>query len=321
MTDQLREKVRVSIQRLIDWCPPEGYYLAFSGGKDSVVVKRLMEMAGVPFDAHYHNTSVDPPELIRFIREQHPDVKIEFPVDKDGKRITMWTLIEKKMIPPTRLIRYCCEFLKESAGDGRMTVTGVRWAESSYRAKAQGIVSVWHDKDIKKATEKDENFSTNKQGGVILVNDNDESRSLVEGCYKRSKTLLNPIIDWTEDDIWEFIHEERVPYCGLYDEGWTRIGCIGCPMAGTKGREREFARWPKYKDLYLRAFARALERRKERNRPDDRWLDATPIDLFNWWMEYPVIVGQMSFDDVLEDDPEDDADSDPYAAYGGWHDA
>lgn len=319
MTDQLREKVRVSIQRLIDWCPTEGYYLAFSGGKDSVVVKRLMKMAGVPFDAHYHNTSVDPPELIRFIREYHPDVKIEFPVDKDGKRITMWTLIEKKMIPPTRLIRYCCEFLKESAGDGRMTVTGVRWAESNNRAKNQGIVNVWPDKDTKKATEKDENFLTNKQGGVILVNDNDESRSLVEGCYKRSKTLLNPIIDWTEDDVWEFIHEEQVPYCGLYDEGWTRIGCIGCPMAGTKGREREFARWPKYKEMYIRAFDRMIKLREERARPGDKWVGYTGLDVYRWWMEYPILAGQMSFDDIL-DDPEDDADSDPYAAYGGWID-
>lgn len=319
MTDQLREKVRVSIQRLIDWCPPEGYYLAFSGGKDSVVVKRLMKMAGVPFDAHYHNTSVDPPELIRFIREYHPDVKIDFPVDKDGKRITMWTLIEKNMIPPTRLIRYCCEFLKESAGDGRMTVTGVRWAESNNRAKNQGIVNVWPDKDTKKATEKDENFLTNKQGGVILVNDNDESRSLVEGCYKRSKTLLNPIIDWTEDDVWEFIHEERVPYCGLYDEGWTRIGCIGCPMAGTKSREREFARWPKYKEMYIRAFDRMIKLREERARPGDKWVGYTGLDVYRWWMEYPILAGQMSFDDIL-DDPEDDADSDPYAAYGGWID-
>lgn len=315
MTDQLREKVRVSIQRLIDWCPPEGYYLAFSGGKDSVVVKRLMEMAGVKFDAHYNNTSVDPPELIRFIREQHPDVKMEFPVDEQNKRITMWSLIEKKMFPPTRLIRYCCEYLKESAGEGRMTVTGVRWAESTNRKKYQGIARIERNKETKLLLDSGYFRNTDKKS-IVLTNDNEESRKLVEGCFKRAMTLLNPIIDWTDDDVWEFIEEERVPYCRLYDEGFHRIGCIGCPMAGTHIRERQFARWPKYKEMYIRAFERMIKLREERARPGDKWVGYTGLDVYRWWMGYPILAGQMSFDDIL-DDPEDDTDSDTYAAYGG----
>ena len=126
-----KSKVEVAIERLKLFEPEEGYYLCFSGGKDSVVVKALSDMAGVKYDAHYSHTSVDPPELIRFIKNVHPDVKIEYPRDKDGERITMWNLIPKKKMPPTRIMRYCCQYLKESGGEGRFCITGVRHAESA----------------------------------------------------------------------------------------------------------------------------------------------------------------------------------------------
>lgn len=149
----LSEKVKDSIERLKAFQPRngEGYYLAFSGGKDSVVCKHLLGMSGVKFDAHYNNTSIDPPELVRFIIDKHSDVKREYekyPVTYKnsrlaGKRITMFNLIPEKKLPPTRLARYCCQYLKESGGDGRKVVTGVRWAESSNRKNNQGVVSIY----------------------------------------------------------------------------------------------------------------------------------------------------------------------------------
>ncbi len=140
---------------------------------------------------------------------------------------------------------------------------------------------------------------------MVLTNDNADSRRMIESCYKRHKTLVNPIIDWTDTDVWEFIRTENVPYCGLYDEGWTRLGCIGCPMAMTKGREREFARWPVYLGNYLRAFGKMIKRREEKGLSNGKWGD-TPQDVYNWWMEYDVLPGQMTFDDLeLEDEDED----------------
>lgn len=159
----LSEKVKSSIERIKAFEPEEGYYLAFSGGKDSVVCKALLEMAGVKYDAHYRVTSVDPPELVRFIRDKHPDVERDIPRYSDGKPITMWNLIPKKLMPPTRLVRYCCSSLKESGGDGRMTVTGVRWAESVNRQRNQGIVTV-----IGKSVTKDldsSDFTSTVRGG------------------------------------------------------------------------------------------------------------------------------------------------------------
>ena len=162
----LSEKVAKSIERLKAFEPPEGYYLAFSGGKDSVVCKHLLELAGVKYDATYRVTSVDPPELVRFIKEVHPDVKREVPRDSDNKPITMWNLIPREMFPPTRVARYCCRHLKESGGDGRMVVTGVRWDESVNRKCNQGLVTFYGDnKQILRDMSENINFSLTNRGG------------------------------------------------------------------------------------------------------------------------------------------------------------
>jgi len=132
-----KDKLQIAIDRIKTFEPKEGYYLAFSGGKDSVVVKALCDMAGVKYDAHYNLTSVDPPELVQFIKT-FPDVVIEKPRYSDGTQITMWNLIPKKKMPPTRLVRYCCERLKEGGGEGRFKITGVRQAESTKRKNRGG---------------------------------------------------------------------------------------------------------------------------------------------------------------------------------------
>lgn len=162
---QGKDKVQVAIDRLKTFEPSEGYYLAFSGGKDSVVIKALADMAEVKYDAHYNLTSVDPPELVRFIKT-FDDVQIDRPKDKDGKQITMWNLIARKAMPPTSLIRYCCYWLKESGGDGRMTITGVRWAESVRRKKNHGEITIMApDKAMKDELLNSDGFKDTKKGG------------------------------------------------------------------------------------------------------------------------------------------------------------
>lgn len=133
----------------------------------------------------------------------------------------------------------------------------------------------------------------------MLTNDNLESRKMVEQCYKRHKTTVNPIIEWSDKDVWEFIRTEQIPYCELYNEGWQRLGCIGCPMAGTKGREKEFLRWPKYKHHYLVAFEKMIKQCEEKGK-NCVW--QTAADVFNWWMQYDIMPGQISWFDEEGDD-------------------
>lgn len=249
--DGERNKVEIAIKRIKTFEPSEGYWLAFSGGKDSVVLYRLAEMSGVKFDAHYSLTTVDPPELVRFIREKYPGVKFERPKE------SMWELIVRKGMPPLRVQRYCCEELKECNGEGRITMTGVRWAESQKRRKTRHLVDM---------------------GKTVHNDDNDEARRQVEQCYRTRKTLVNPIIDWEDEDVWEFIRLYDVPYCSLYDEGWKRLGCIGCPMAQ---REEEFDRWPKYKNLYIHAFQRMIDKRNRDGLETRQFTNGQ--ECFDWW--------------------------------------
>ena len=133
---------QVAIDRLREFEPPEGYWLAFSGGKDSVVILNLAKRAGVKFDAHYNLTTVDPPELVYFVRT-FPEVQIEQPPE------TMWQLIQRKRCPPRRRARYCCEVLKERGGRGRVVVTGIRWSESGRRSKRGMIEACYRDKSTR----------------------------------------------------------------------------------------------------------------------------------------------------------------------------
>ena len=278
-----RDKVQEAINRFKAFEPEDGYYLAFSGGKDSQCIYHLAKMAGVKFDAHYRITGVDPPELVRFIKRQYPDVSMDFPRDKDGKVITMWNLIPKKMMPPTRLVRYCCEQLKESGGMGRITVTGVRHAESSRRKKMHGVITMPSKKTAKIAEKNNADYTETSRGGVILNLDNAAERRTVEQCFRTNTTMLNPIVDWEDDDVWEFLNDvAKVPHCELYDQGHKRLGCIGCPMSNI--REAELERYPKYKDHYLRAFKRMIDERDRRGKTGAVYF-TSPQGVMDWYLE------------------------------------
>lgn len=262
-----KDKVDKAIMRLQAYEPKEGYYLCFSGGKDSCVIKALADMAEVKYDAHYNVTGIDPPELVQFIKEEHADVAFEKPYDKEGNRITMWTLIPQKRMPPTRLARYCCYELKEQGGTGRFVVTGVRWAESARRKNTRNILEL-HEKN----------------GVRVYSSDNVEDAPTFKFCHQYHKRVLNPIVDWTDAEVWEFVKEYKIPYCKLYDEGFKRLGCIGCPMGTGKGQKAQFERYPKFENLYLMAFQKLIDTRKKLGlEVPKKW--ETPEKLMQWWMQ------------------------------------
>ena len=275
----LSEKVKTAIERLRTFEPEtEPYYLCYSGGKDSDCIRILAKLAGVRFEIHHSLTSVDTPETVRYIKSV-PNVIIDIPHDKNGDRVSMWSLIVKKMFPPTRLMRYCCVELKEWAGKGRMKITGVRASESRKRAENAGVVKILGKPKTtqKLAEEMGVEYAVPKKGGLVLNYDNSGSRRLVEQCYRTTSTMLNPILDWTESEVWEFLHYYGCDGNPLYQCGRSRIGCIGCPMQSNSKRISEFEKYPEYKKAYVHAFEKMLSHNNFR-------LCETGLDVYKWWV-------------------------------------
>lgn len=271
----------------------EAYYdkpliITTSGGKDSDVCLALAHAAGIRYEVQHNHTTADAPETVYHVRDtfrrlENKGIKctVNLPTYK-GVRVTMWSLIPQKLMPPTRVVRYCCSVLKEQGGNGRMITTGVRWAESVKRRQSRGIY---------------EKTSRDLSRRVIISNDNDDARRLFEDCRLQAKRVCNPIVDWTDDEVWDYIEAEHIQTNPLYGCGFRRVGCIGCPMAGKAGRQAEFARYPAYERMYIRAFDHMIEARRARNLPTE-W--ETGMDCFHWWMEDGVLPGQVALEEVTE---------------------
>lgn len=238
-----RERIDRAITLLQENEPDDGYHLAFSGGKDSCVCKELVRMAGVQYEAVYNNTTIDPPELVRFIKRHHQEVKWH----SVGKHM-LQALIEHPSGPPTRKARWCCEDYKESVGNGKVKIIGVRAAESPRRAHRWREVAV----------------------------------------DRLNKKTICPIVYWSDDDVWRFIRTRQLPYCELYDEGWKRLGCIGCPLSSRTNQDAEFERWPKYMAAWKRAIVANWERWREipnskTGEPRYQAKFPTGEDFWLWW--------------------------------------
>ncbi len=248
--------------------------ICYSGGKDSDVLLQLALNSGIDFEVLHNHTTVDAPETVYHIRDtfkrlelQGVKCTLEKPTYK-GERVTMWSLIPQKMLPPTRLMRYCCSVLKEKGGRNRAIATGVRRAESVARSK-RGIY---------------EDYNADKRKKIILNNDNDDKRRWFERCEKQAKTLINPLVDWSDYDIQDYISSENISLNPLYCEGFRRAGCIGCPLTNRKNRYAEFRRYPTYEKAYIHAFDRMLEMRKASGKTNKlTWQNG--YDVFRWWLE------------------------------------
>lgn len=230
-------KVEIAIARLKEFEPEEGYYLAFSGGKDSQVIYELAQMSGVKFDAHYNLTTIDPPELVYFIRNNYKNVIIDKP------KKNFWQLILDNRLPPLAgKMPYCCKELKHCYGNNRTKILGVRKEESVSRK----------------------------------IN-----RRLIELCQNNYGATLNPIIDWKEHEVWDFININKLEYCCLYNQGYERLGCIMCCKKSIDKRLQDVRNYPRYYNLFLKIFEKLIKLRKKRHL-SCTW--QTPEELMNWWI-------------------------------------
>ncbi|GHV20633.1 hypothetical protein FACS189425_11220 [Clostridia bacterium] len=262
----LAEKVNTALERIKfanemrERLFTEPFYVAYSGGKDSDCIRILFELSGAPFELWHNHTTVDAPETVHYVRSI-PGIHISYP------ELSMWRLIVKKGMPPTRLMRYCCSELKERGGEGRFVVTGVRWDESARRKQIHDSLEV-APKGYKNV--------------VILNADNAENRRQFEHCALKGKRVFNPIVDWSDDDVWAFLNHYGCKSNPLYECGFKRVGCVGCPLARRKIQQMEFERYPRYYDAYLRAFQKMVDKRIADGKPVTTWTNGQ--DVMDWWL-------------------------------------
>lgn len=229
----LQNKIKDSVAFLkkalplaLKYDPDNGFHLGFSGGKDSQVIFHLAKLAEVPFIATFSPTTVDPPQVIRFIRSQYPSVRFR----RVSKSI--YTIAKERRLLPTMTLRWCCNDFKENNDPGTVTIVGVRHQESTKRAKRKEVEIAGH-KFSGTLQEFQDQFSPVTKPTTIRC---------VGG---RDKIVVMPILSWSEDDVWQFLNKVvEAPHCSLYDEGYKRIGCILCPMQSHRNALRDIKRFP-----------------------------------------------------------------------------
>jgi phosphoadenosine phosphosulfate reductase len=243
MNDLFGDKVERAIELLRMYQPKDRpYYGCFSGGKDSCVIKEIARLGNINVIWHYSVTTIDPPELCRFIKKHHPDAIWDAP------KIPFFKMAETRGFP-TRRARWCCEEYKESKSPiGSVMIFGVRAAESARRAKT------WKE---------------------------------ITAHTKTGQYVVSPIVNWTDSEVWQFIKGRNIPYCDLYDQGFKRLGCVGCPMSSNK--KSELMRYPHFYRAWERLFKIIWSNRAGTNQRDGRvWFGERYFndsnELYQWWL-------------------------------------
>lgn len=289
MTPSLKRKIDYSIALLKRWeklalkyDKDDGFYLSFSGGKDSQALYHIAQMAGVKFKAHFALTSIDPAPVIRFVKQNYPDVELIKPAQ------SIYSVALKKKVLPTRVMRWCCQVFKEGHGAGRVKLIGIRHEESVQRSKRNEMeVSSYKFSGTQDEFEEWQKEQIKKQYDQFDI-DQEDTVKCVSG---KDSIIVSPIIDWTEKDVWEFLnYVVKVPHCELYDKGRKRIGCILCPISRMSELRRDCKDYPHAKHRWLETIKEMRRRGFMRN--IDEYIDTSVYTedemseyVFDWWIK------------------------------------
>ena len=259
----LRKKIQHSVELIrkaekiaLMYDHENGYFNTFSGGKDSQALFHIVKMSGVKFKTYMSLTSVDPGDVIRFVKTEYPSVIRQKP------KISIFQKAVEMGILPTMRVRWCCAEFKESAGAGKVTLIGIRKEESARRAKRHEVeVS---SKKFSGNLDEFEQWSTEEIGrkqkrkSKRKINEDEfsvKTDNEVRCINGKDSILISPIFDWTEKDVWYFLNNIiKAPHCKLYDEGYTRLGCILCPMSQPKQKRMEMQQFPHVKRNWIKAI-------------------------------------------------------------------
>lgn len=198
------------LQEALERFAPTEMAIAFTGGKDSLVILDLIRRAGggrIPVPVLHVDTTVDFPEVYEYRDRLAHDWNFDLIVHQNAEALAE--------APPTDdpgFCIFCTKRLKTEAlnqvirkYNWRALITGVRWDE--HHARSQ------------------------------------------ETCFspRPDHIRVHPILHFRERDVWEYIGKYQLPYCPLYDRGYRSLGCVPCtrpmdesgPERGGRGTDKE----------------------------------------------------------------------------------
>lgn len=257
----LESKINQSIELIHEYAPyaeiAGGYKVGFSGGKDSQVLYQLFKESGEKFTAVYNVTTNDPPDNVRFIRKNYPDVHFNIP------KLNFWQLAIKKKALPTRIMRFCCSYFKE---------------------QSKGFYAL--------GCRKEESFKRSRYETISLNNRKQFDKEKYKGEYVR----FYPILEWREDEIWEYIEMRGITPNPLY-ETFGRVGCMFCPFANKKQMIYWFEKYPKIKVQFIRTIDELCK-----NGYMNKYQPLTSEKILDWYMSKQpaaMFFGQLNIDFLI----------------------
>lgn len=272
--------------------------ICYSGGKDSdilldIAIKTLNKEDFIVLNSH---TTLDAPETVYYIRNKFKKLTelgytcvVKYPYYK-GKRTSFWDLCYQKRELPTRLFRFCCRYLKEVATPKQIACTGVREDESQNR-EGRNEFGIRNNRKIYKSAQ---------HVNVMIDFDTDTKNNssfeceIIKGAKKNKDMIVNPIYNFTAEDVKQYVNTILLNINPLYSKGYTRVGCIGCPMAN-KQRYKQFKDYPQIKLNIQRLCNKIIGDGHSKYKTMDF---KSGEDLFRWWMgeDYK----QLRLDDLLK---------------------
>lgn len=270
---------------------PGQVYVSFSGGKDSTVLKHIVDSMYSDVPAVFVNTGLEYPEIQHFVREVksgkyrcfNPDVEIIRPEMRFDEVIKEYgyPVVSKEMAERIYYAKkganWAIQCLNGNNPDGKKSEfkqSGIKW---KFLVDAPFGVSHKCCTVMKKSPSKQYEHATGRKpinGTMASESSLRKTQWEKVGCnaFDGKRPRSAPLSFWTEQDILRYIKEFNVPYCPIYGEiktadntkdrlittGCTRTGCMFC-MFGCH-LEKEPNRFQRMKVTHPRQYAYCMDK-------------------------------------------------------------
>lgn len=234
----LKWKIQASLQRINEWYEKQNgnVYVSFSGGKDSLVLLHLVRSIYPDVRAVFSNTGLEYPEIKRFVKKFENVIWIR-PKKSFREVISIYGYPVVSKEQAKRIYEYKTtksQKLRDSVWYGKDYGNGTQFKISEkwkFLVKAPFKISDKCCYYLKKQPFRQFEKNTKLKPYIgIMASDSSQRRQQIaqQGCNAFDLGMSRPLAFWTTNDIWDYIRQEKIEYCSIYDSGVDHTGCMFC---------------------------------------------------------------------------------------------